>query len=59
MTVAATSASGGDRMTRKTNTPTQVNTLTIALISPVWSSCDSASMSVVMRVMTRPPSSRS
>ena len=41
------------------STPTKLRMLTMALISPVWSSCDSASTSVVMRVMIRPAISRS
>ena len=58
-TAAAASASGGDRMTSHTSTPTQVRTLTTAVISPVCTSWLSASTSVVIRVITRPASSRS
>ena len=58
-TAAAASASSGERSTRNTNTPTEVIAATTAVTSPVWMSCESASTSVVMRVMIRPSSSRS
>ena len=40
-------------------TPTKLNRLTRALTKPVWRSWESASTSVVMRVMIRPAISRS
>jgi len=39
--------------------PTSVMPLTSAVTSPVWKNCDSESMSVVIRVITRPAISRS
>ena len=41
------------------DTPTTVSTLTTAVASPVCRNVDSASTSVVIRVMMRPDSSRS
>ena len=58
-TTAAANASGGERMTKNTNTPTQVIAATNALTTPVWINCESASTSVVMRVMIRPSNSLS
>ena len=45
--------------TSATATPTSVITFTSAVTNPVWRNCESESMSVVMRVMTRPAISRS
>ena len=51
--------SGGESTASTISTPTKLNRLTTALMSPVWSSWDSASTSVVIRVMIRPAISRS
>ena len=48
------SASSGFMNTRATPTPKNVTRLTSAFTRPFWSNCDNASMSVVMRVITRP-----
>ena len=41
------------------STPTNDRMLTTAVARPVWKNVDSASTSVVIRVMIRPESSRS
>jgi len=51
---AVISASFSFMNTSATPTPKNVTMLTNALTRPFWSSCDNASMSVVMRVMIRP-----
>jgi len=52
-------ASRQSMTTIATPTPTQVRRATRAVTNPVWSSDVRASMSEVMRVMIRPPISRS
>jgi hypothetical protein len=51
---AVITASVGSMNTSATPTPTNVTRLTSALTRPFCKSCESASMSVVMRVMIRP-----
>ena len=58
-TASATSASSGSVTSSATATPTTVSRLTTAWASPVCRNVDSASTSVVIRVMIRPDSSRS
>lgn len=55
----ATSASVASVTSRATAIPPSVSNATTAVDSPVWMNDDSASTSVVMRVMIRPDSSRS
>jgi len=58
-TASATSASSTSVSSSATVTPTTVSRLTMAWARPVCRNVDSASTSVVMRVMIRPDSSRS
>ena len=58
-TDSATSASDRSVTSSATAMPRMVNTLTTAVASPVCRNVDSASTSVVIRVMIRPASSRS
>ncbi len=58
-TVPVARKSAGFMISRTTATPTRVRTLTTALMSPFCRRVDSASTSVVMRVMIRPAISRS
>ncbi len=58
-TVSATSASAGSVSTSATAMPPTVSTLITAVVSPVCRNVDSASTSVVIRVMIRPAISRS
>ena len=54
-----TSASWTSRTSSATMMPKKVTTETNAVTRPVWRNVDSASTSVVIRVMIRPVSSRS
>ena len=58
-TATSTNASSTSKRNSATSTPVRVSTLTTAVVSPVCRNADSASTSVVIRVMIRPPSSRS
>ena len=58
-TASATRASSRSVTSSATATPTTVIRLTIACARPVCRNVDSASTSVVIRVMMRPESSRS
>lgn len=58
-TASATSPSAGSVTSSAAAMPTTVSTLTTAVEAPVWMKEDSASTSVVIRVMMRPDSSRS
>ena len=58
-TDAAASASIGDNNNKNTATPTHVASPTTAETRPLCTNCDSASTSVVIRVITRPSSSLS
>ncbi len=58
-TASATSASAASVSSSATATPTIVSRLTTACASPVCRNIDSASTSVVIRVMIRPATSRS
>ncbi len=56
---STTRASRALRTTSANPTPTNDSMLTTAVVSPVCRNVDSASTSVVIRVMIRPESSRS
>ncbi len=56
---SATTASDRSVSRSATVIPMRVNRLTTAVANPVWRKVDSASTSVVIRVMIRPASSRS
>jgi hypothetical protein len=55
----STRARPASRTNSATSTPSSVSTLTTAVVRPVCRNDDSASTSVVIRVMIRPASSRS
>ncbi len=58
-TASATSPRVRSVASRATEIPASVSTLTTAVDNPVWMNDESASTSVVIRVMMRPDSSRS